>query len=394
MDNIIIILTLSSLLVITPFLAKLLKLPLTVVEILAGASVGFFGLLHDNELFSVLAEVGFLYLMFLAGLEVNIKNLQKIPKAIVYKGYIYHISIYLLSFVFVMMFGLSLFFLVALPLISIGIVITLTKDYSKESPWLDLSLKLGVMGELISIVALTFAAGIMKHGFSTQFFWIMISLLSILLATAGLFYIFRIVFWWFPELKMWLMPYSDNKGQDLRLSFAFFFVMVAILMFLDLELALGAFVAGMLISSFFEHKKELPEKLSSFGFGFLVPLFFIHIGSTIKLDTLSLDGLWGVVLLFIFLTFAIRFISALVFTKDLGFKETTMFALSQSMPLTLVIAAASVAYDARSIDELHYTALVIASVLGVIIHSLIIKFLNTLKFQGNLFTGGSKNKRS
>lgn len=361
---------------ITPFLSKLFRLPITVVEILAGAMVGFLGYLHHSELFSVLAEVGFLYLMFLAGLEVNIKDLQKIPKTIVTKGYIYHISIYILAFLFAYIFGLSKFFIVALPLISIGIVITLTKEYKKDLPWLDLSLTLGVMGELISIVALTFAAGIMKYGFSTQFFWIMMSLGATLIAAAGIFYVFRIIFWWFPELKMWLMPYADNKGQDLRLSFAFFFVMTAIMMFLDLELALGAFIAGILISSFFEHKRELPEKLSSFGFGFLVPLFFIHIGTTINPDTLTLDGLWSVVFLFIFLTVLIRFLSSLVFVKDLGFKETALFSLSQSMPLTLVIAAATVAYDARSIDELHYTALVIASVLGVIINSMIIKLLS------------------
>jgi Kef-type K+ transport system membrane component KefB len=216
----------------------------------------------------------------------------------------------------------------------------------------------------------------MIHGFSTEFFFIMLSLSGTLVVVVFLFYIFRVIFWWFPEFKIWLMPYSDNKGQDLRLSFAFFFIMIAMMMVLELELVLGAFTAGMVISSFFEHKKELPEKLSSFGFGFLVPLFFIHIGTTIDYETLFIDGLWSVVFLFIFLTILIRFISSLVFIKSMGLRGTALFALSQSIPLTLVIAAATVAYHAKSIDELHYTALVIGSLLNVIIATVSIKFLN------------------
>lgn len=373
MDNIHLIILLSLLLIFTPFFAKLTRLPIAVVEILAGAFVGFLGLIHDTELFTVLAEVGFLYLMFLAGLEINLKNLANIPKDIIKRGYVYHFLIYVLSVIFTFIAGFSLFFMVVLPLISIGIVMTLTKDYPKDLPWLDLSLKLGVMGEIVSIIVLTFAAGIMNHGFSSEFAFIMISLAATLVVVVFLFYVFRVIFWWFPELKTWLMPYSDNKGQDLRLSFAFFFIMISLMMILELELVLGAFTAGMLISSFFEHKRELPEKLSSFGFGFLVPLFFIHIGTTIEYETLFIHGLWKTVFLFVFLTMLIRLLSSLVFVKTLGLRGTLLFALSQSIPLTLVIAAATVAYHANSIDELHYTALVIGSVLNVIVATVTIK---------------------
>ncbi|MCV6607046.1 MAG: cation:proton antiporter [Campylobacterales bacterium] len=375
MDNILLIIILSLLLIFTPFFAKLTRLPIAVVEILAGAIVGFLGLIHENGLFDVLAEVGFLYLMFLAGLEINLKHLATIPKEIINRGYAYHFLIYLFSVIFVFILGLSHFYMVVLPLIAIGIVMTLTKDYDKDLPWLDLSLKLGVMGEILSIIVLTFAAGIMLHGFSSEFLFIMLSLAATLVLIVILFYVFRVVFWWFPELKTWLMPYSDNKGQDLRLSFAFFFIMISFMMILELELVLGAFTAGMLISSFFEHKKELPEKLSSFGFGLLVPLFFIHIGTTIEYSTLFMDGLWTIVFLFVGLTMTIRFLSSLVFVKSIGFRGTVLFALSQSIPLTLVIAAATVAYQANSIDELNYTALVIGSVLNVIIATVAIKFL-------------------
>ncbi|PIE74101.1 MAG: hypothetical protein CSA19_01500 [Deltaproteobacteria bacterium] len=151
------------------------------------------------------------------------------------------------------------------------------------------------------------------------------------------------------------------------------------MMYLDLELVLGAFAAGIIISSFFEHKQDLPEKLTSFGFGFLVPLFFIHIGTTIKLELLAHLAIWKIVFVFLALTLLVRFLSSFVFIKDLGFRGILLFSMSQSMPLTLVIAAATVAFDSQSIDEIHYFSLIIASVIGVIIHSVSIKFLGEKK---------------
>lgn len=377
LDNVFIIVVLSSLLVVTPFLSKLFRIPTTATEIISGMFLG--GFMAHNELFDIIAEVGFLYLMFLAGLEVDLKNLIQMPKKIINKGYIYHFLIYALSICFVLLMDLSHFFILALPLISIGIVVAMMQDYKKNPLWLELSLNIGVMGELISIIALTFAAGVMKYGISFEFIKTMLSLLVVLGVSLLLFRIFSIIFWWFPEIKVLLMPYSDTKGQDLRLSFAFFFVIIAVMMYLDLELVLGAFAAGIIINSFFEHKEDLPEKLSSFGFGFLVPLFFIHIGTTIKLELLTSIAIWEIVFLFIALTLIIRFISSFVFIKDLGLRGIFLFSMSQSMPLTLVIAAATVAFDAKSIDELHYLSLVIASVLGVIIHSVFIKLLGTKK---------------
>ena len=376
MDNILLIITLSFLLATTPFLAKLFRLPITIVEIIGGVVAGMAGLIGHNTFFELIAEVGFLYLMFLAGLEINIRSIQEIPRTIMRRGVVYHVLLYLITALLVLLFRLPLVFLVVIPLISIGVVMALTKEFDKrKEPWLKLSLELGVMGELISIVALTFAAGVMTHGVSLEFAGVMVTLLVVLLVVGGLFSLFRILFWWFPEIKIWLMPYSDNQAQDVRLSFALFFVLISVMLLLELELVLGAFLAGMLISSFFEHKEELPEKLSALGFGFLVPLFFIYIGSTISAEDLLMQGIWSKVALVVGLMFLIRLLASLVFTGHLGLRGVLFFALSQGMPLTLLIAAATVAYNAHSIDRLHYTAFVVAGVFEVLVAILSIKLL-------------------
>ena len=84
MDNsspVLTILTLSLVLVLSPHLSRLVRLPTAPIEIIIGSLLASFGIIQvHNENFSLIAEVGFLYLMFLAGLEVNLKSILKMPK--------------------------------------------------------------------------------------------------------------------------------------------------------------------------------------------------------------------------------------------------------------------------------------------------------------------------
>jgi len=71
-----------------------------------------------------------------------------------------------------------------------------------------------------------------------------------------------------------------------------------------------------------------------------------------------------------------RLIASLVFVKKLGIKDTILFGLSHSMPLTLLIAMATLAYTAHSIDTLHYYALILAALFQVIGVMIAIKLIN------------------
>jgi Kef-type K+ transport system membrane component KefB len=183
------------------------------------------------------------------------------------------------------------------------------------------------------------------------------------------------LFWWYPEFAPILMPHLDNTDQDFRLSMAILFSFLALMMYLDLELAFGAFIAGMFIPTFFEHKYELPQKLESYGFGFLVPIFFVHVGSSFNLAALYVDGLIMTALLVTGLMIGIRVISSMVFNPNGSYKDSVLLALSHSMPLTLLIAIATLAYHQHSIDKFHYYAFILASLFEVIIVMLAIKLI-------------------
>jgi len=374
-ENITLIITISLIIMFSPFIAKFLKLPTTPIEMMLGSILGYLGFLHEEHLFDIVAEFGFLYLMFIAGTEINLKNVLNTSTAIIKKVFIYLLFLYGFSILFSIQFALGKIFMVLLPLISVGLVAALSKEYGKTA-WLTMSMTVGGIGEVVSIVILTITSAALQSGVGLGLFQTIMSLIAFLLFMFLLFRAMQLIFWWFPKVSLALMPHEDNKEQDIRLSMGIFFLLVGAMLYLHLELAFGAFLAGIFIPTFFEHKHELPEKLASYGFGFLIPIFFIHIGSSFHLDALFMDGLIAKALIITIVMVFMRLIASLVFIKELGITDAILMGLSHAMPLTLLIAMATLAYNANSIDTLHYYAFILAALFQVISVMIVIKVLN------------------
>ncbi|NOQ29657.1 MAG: cation:proton antiporter [Helicobacteraceae bacterium] len=384
-EEITLILTISFIIIFSPFLARVTKLLTTPVEIILGAILGYLGYLHHSELFTLIAEVGFLYLMFLAGTEINLKKILNI-KADTLKNVIgYIFFLYVLSAAFTIFLDLGKILMVILPLISVGLVVTLSKEYGK-TPWLELGMMAGAVGEVVSITVLSFSAAALQFGFGYELIQAGFVLGFFIFFIFLLFKFLQILFWWYPEVSTVLMPHSDNQEQDIRLSMGIFFILIAMMLYLKLELAFGAFIAGMFIPTFFEHKEELPEKLASYGFGFLIPIFFIHVGTLFDIKALSMDGLIEKAILITVIMILIRLLSSVVFIKELGFRDAMLVALSHSMPLTLLIAVATLAHHAQSIDDLHYYAFVLAALFEVIVVMSAIKLIQNSTTEKDLDT--------
>ncbi|MBL0709204.1 MAG: cation:proton antiporter [Sulfurimonas sp.] len=382
-DNVILITTISLIIIFSPFFAKIFKLPTTPIEIILGSLLGYVGFIHEEELFVVVAELGFLYLMFIAGTEINLKKVLKTPKHIMKNVIFYLIILYAFSITVTLYLHLGKIFVVLLPLISVGLVATLSKEYGK-TPWLNLSMTTGGIGEVVSIGLLTLTSSALDSGFGMGLVQTVLSLFLFLLFMFLLFRAVALVFWWFPWVSLALMPHEDNKEQDIRLSMGIFFLLVGAMLYLDLELAFGAFLAGIFIATFFEHKNELPEKLASYGFGFLIPIFFIYIGSTFNLDALMMQGLISKAMIIALAMIGMRVLASLVFLKDVGLVDSVLMGLSHSMPLTLLIAMATLAYHASSIDTLHYYAFILAALFQVISVMIVIKLINNYKLKKEL----------
>ena len=373
-NEILIIITLSVIIFASPLLSKLFKIPTIPIEIILGSIAVSIGLISDNHIFDIVAEVGFLYLMFLAGLEINIKQLFKVSPDIIKKAFIYTSILYILSIALTFYFELAKIFAVTLPLISIGLLATLKKEYG-DATWLNLAITVGLIGEIISIIVLTGVSAGLEFGVSLEFYRALFVLTVVFVAMILIYKLFHNLIWWYPEIKTKLMPKVDTQEQDIRLSMAIFFMMIGLMLYLHLEVALGAFVAGVFIATFFEHNKELPHKLEHFGFGWLVPIFFIWIGTSFELKSLFIDNLVFTALLITLSMILIRVIGSLLFIQDVGFKQSILLALSHSQPLTLLIAVATLAFHNDSITQFYYFSFILAAIFEVIISMILIKLV-------------------
>jgi Kef-type K+ transport system membrane component KefB len=373
--NILIIIAVSGILFISPLISQLIKVPTTPIEIILGSVISHYIFINSSHLFDLVAELGFLYLMFLAGLEVDLKKLLKISPNILKRSLLYIVLLYLLSATAALYLGLSNIFIVILPLISIGLLAVLKKEYGNQ-PWIELAITAGLIGEIVSIILLTTVSAGLEFGIGFEFYKSLSLLALVFILMIVSYRLFHNAIWWYPQIKTLLMPKEDTDNQDIRLSMAIFFLMIAIMLYLHLEVALGAFIAGTFIATFFEHKKELPHKLEQFGFGFLVPLFFISIGASFNLESILENHLVLTAIQITFAMFLIRFFAALVFIKELKLKPTILFSLSHSMPLTLLIAVATLAFDSNSIDRFYYYAFILASILEVLMGMIAIRIIN------------------
>ena len=374
-SNIALILTLSLLIWGTPFVSKLVRMPIPPVEIILGSIFAYFGLVIHNQYFDLIAEIGFLYLMFLAGMEVDLKQLTKSPKNIIQKAILFVAFMSLFSITLGMIFRLNMITIISMPLISIGLLASLSKTYGKDQPWLKLAFISGVLGEIVSIAALTIFDAASTTGFNMALILKIGYLVFFIAAVYLLYKLLNLLFWWFPELKNILVPKLNTSDQDIRLAMSLFFILIAVMLSLELELALGAFIAGIAISAFFHHEKKLGEKMSSLGFGFLVPLFFIHVGASFDLKSLMVEGVVSGAVLITTLMIVSRITAAFVLKKISGSRDALLVALSLSMPLTLLVAVATIGYETKLLDLLSYYQLILASIFEILISMTAIKVL-------------------
>lgn len=379
-EEILIIISISLIIFSSPLVSKFLKLPTVTIEIILGALAAYFAFITEHAVLELVAELGFLYLMFLAGLEVDLKKLVNISSTIFRKSIFYNVILFSSSALIAIYLDIGLIFIFVLPLISIGLLAALKKEYG-DVDWIRLSITVGLIGEIVSIFALTTVSAALEFGVNIEFAKTMFLFVVFLISMVIIYKFFHNLIWWIPEIKAVLMPEEDHQEQDIRVSMAIFFLMIAVMLVLHLKVAFGAFIAGTFITTFFEkHNKKLSYKLEHFGFGWLVPIFFISVGASFELDALFEDGLIVSAFLIVIAMIGIRFIGSMLFIKEMGWNKFYMIGLSHSMPITLLIAVATLAYHNHSITQYYYYAFILAAILEVLIVMILIRiFSNMIK---------------
>lgn len=381
MQDLILFGLISILVFIAPTINSITRIPIVVVEILLGAFAINVGVLVESNVVKEVAHIGFLFLMFLAGMEVDLKGFSAMGKSFLKQVVFYFFVLYSVSLIIILVFDFPIIYIVAFPVMSLGMIMVLIQDYGKQYEWLNLCLKIGIIGELISILMLVLLNGYYSFGVGFQLYKSLGILIIFLILMVFIFKISDIIFWWFPDIRLMLIPDSSQQNQDIRYSVMLFFIMIVIVSLLHIEAALGAFLSGLIISSFFKYKKELHHKLNDFGFGFLIPLFFIYIGTTLDFDIIFADKLIVLHALQIcFIMIIVRIIAASIVFHSFfkKYKNIFLFALSDAMPLTFLVATATLGLNIGAIQKEQYYSFVLSAMLEAVLFMIIIKIILNL----------------
>ena len=378
MQDLIFFAIISVLVFVAPMINNSTKIPVVVVEILLGALAINSGIIIESSAVKEVAHIGFLFLMFLAGMEVDLKSFKAMGKSFLKQVAMYFLILYSITFIVILLLKLPVIYIVAFPIMSLGMIMVLIQDYGKQYDWLNLCLKIGIIGELVSILMLVILNGYYSFGMGVELYKSLGILILFLIIMVILFQAFNIIFWWFPDLRLLFMPDSSKSNQDIRYSMMLFLIMVVIVSLLHIEPALGAFLSGLIISNYFKYKKELHYKLNEFGFGFLIPLFFVYIGTTLDFKLIFADKSIVLHALEICAIMIIIRIIAASLVFNVYFKNTKsifLFALSDAMPLTFLVAMATLGLSIKALQIEQYYSFVLSAMLEAVLFMIVIKII-------------------
>jgi len=340
MDHAVSILILATAAFLLPLIGSRLRLPAVVLEILFGIVAGpaLLGLLHESETMGSLAELGFLLLMFLSGFEIDFRKLERGGAGQILTG----MSIFLLTLLFAWRAGVWLghgpFVTLVLATTSVGLVVpTLRSTQRSSTPLGQAILIAALLTDFLTLIGATLFAMVREHGVG----WNLLSFPVLFVTIALLLWTLKQLAWWFPEQFERLFDPEDPEEMGIRTCIFLMFIFVGLSWLLGVEAILGAFMAGTVFAWVFRHRGQLEQKLKGFSYGFLIPIFFIHVGVKFDLAALTRPGvLIGALLLIGVATLVKIFASSVLLLVGFSVRQTISAGVLLSARLSLVIAVA------------------------------------------------------
>ncbi|NRO62493.1 Na(+)/H(+)-K(+) antiporter GerN [Lactobacillus helveticus] len=369
-------------LVIPIFMARfqISNVPTAVAEIIVGIVMGSsgFNLITSTHDLTFLSNLGVILLMFLSGMEIDFDLLQRKnnPKGKSQAGKTVDplktaitafIGIVVMAFVLAYILRLTGLFsevmlaAIILMTVALGVVIATLKEKNiLGRPIGQTILLTAVLGEVIPLLLLTIYASV--NGGNAEQLW-----LIILLFAAAIFLLRR-----FKQPYLWFAKITKATTQlDIRLAFFLIFALVTVAERVGAENILGAFLAGM-VMKLLEPSEATKDKLTSIGYGFFIPIFFIMTGVGLNLRSLfahpSSLMLLPVLVIFLFIAKA-----PVVLTYMRYFQKKNAFAggFLTATTITIVLPTLQVARKLHAITSTQSDAFILAAVIVCILSPIV-----------------------
>lgn len=357
----------AAIFLLIPLVFERLRLPSIVGLILAGAAVGPFGLglLERDDTIQLLGTVGLLYLMFVAGLEIDLPDFIKHRRSSLTFG--------LLTFAFPMLLPLA--FVGVLPFSMAGILLVGAIVASHTPIAYPIASRLGVaknpavtaaMGgtlvtDTLSLVVLAIIASYVE-GASSWMFWVE----KFALLGAFVFAVMQGL----PRLGRWFFRYVGSQAM-----FQYLFLLVALFgsAFLAEQVRskdlIGAFLAGLALNPLVPDTGALMNRMQFIGNSLFIPFFLLSVGMLVNVQVLASPEVWLLAGLLTLILVTGKLLAALVHQRLFHYSRAQMLLmLGLSLPqAAATLAVTFVGFDIGLFDENMVNAVVVLIMVSCLI---------------------------
>ena len=380
--------------VLAPLLARALspvvRISIVVFELLLGILIGpsVLGWVGESEFVEQLSDFGLAMLFFMAGNEIRLSAIRGRNGRRASFGWLVGLVVGV-AIGFVIEPGLGAVVIgIALCSTALGAIMPILRDAGElPTRFGGAAVALGAVGEFGPLIAISIFLGASSLGASTIVLGIFI-----LIAVTLLFLAARLEH---SSLHRFVTATLHTSGQfAIRLVIFIVAALVVLSIVLDLDMLLGAFVAGLLWQVMMRQAPErdramVDSKLDAIAFGFLVPIFYINTGVSFELTTLTSDwSIAALVPIFLVLLLLVRGVPSM-FTAPQGSskKDRAALGLLGATGLPIIVAVTAIGVDSDYITSGIAAALVGAGLLSVLIYPVIAMTLRgdaeALKRAGN-----------
>jgi CPA2 family monovalent cation:H+ antiporter-2 len=339
-----------------PYVANRFRFPVIVGEIVLGIVVGFIAVaierVFDVEFLTItqdsavyfLSEIGLIFLLFLVGLEIDFNMISERGARPMLMGIVAFLGTFAIALGIVWTSGMDvpIFMALIIATTSLGVVLPVLREMGISRTQYGQDLIMGaIIADFGTMMMIPIVVATLK---GTNLLLPLIVLPFIALMFIFLYYLGGYLLWRWPEVMSRFFAPEDPNETGVRASFLLIMVFVVLAALLETEVILGAFLAGAAISFLFRESGTLEAKLFGFGFGFLIPLFFVRVGVEFAhtvTEEGGLEALWIVPVLIV-VTLVAKIVPQLYQVPTYGLKRTLAKGFLLSGGLSLAIVAAEI----------------------------------------------------
>ena len=335
-----------AIILIAPIVMGKLRIPHIAGMVLAGMLIGPYGLniLAKDGSFDLFAHVGLIYLMFLAGLEMNMGNFRK--------NRVGTFTLGIMAFVIPMVMGivvnttvLRYGWLTSILLASmyashtlIAYPIILRYGLSSQRS-VTIAVGATAITDTLTLLVLAMVGGYFK-GDITGEFWLML-----FLKVAAVFFV---IIYFFPRVTRYFFHHYEDNVNQFIFVLALTFLGAIMMELIGMEGLLGAFLVGLVINRYVPNVSPLMNHLEFVGNALFIPYFLIGVGMLVNVDLLFGDAeTLRVAAVMIVMALSSKWIASLVTQKLLGMRpleRNMIFGLSTAQA-GATLAAVLVGYS-------------------------------------------------